>query len=197
VVFGSYVEQTTIDLFKLHLRPMQNKQEHDRIFGPNSPLGSFSARIEMAYMLRWIPERVRENLHAFRKIRNLFAHEAYKVTVNDRQVIDLFGNIAIDVERFLDRMNSTDQGQYIDIKSLSRSDGMLLALIFVAQEAFEALLVGPVAVACQVQPASIMTNWDALPARVQTLRRNVVRAILTGFCGLSDIGPAPVPAVQQ
>jgi DNA-binding MltR family transcriptional regulator len=46
--------------------------------GTNSPLGSFSARINMAYALGWIGPKMRESLHSIRDIRNGFAHH-YKL----------------------------------------------------------------------------------------------------------------------
>lgn len=46
------------------------------LFSHNGPLGTFSAKIDMAYMLALISPTVRKDLHLLRKIRNEFAHTA-------------------------------------------------------------------------------------------------------------------------
>lgn len=46
------------------------------VFSHNGPLGTFSAKIDMAYMLALISPLVRKDLHLLRKIRNEFAHTA-------------------------------------------------------------------------------------------------------------------------
>lgn len=59
----------------------------DRLFdGGNAPLGTFSARIEMAYRLGLIQQSTKELLNIFRKIRNEFAHHYDEVSFNDVRV---------------------------------------------------------------------------------------------------------------
>jgi hypothetical protein len=48
--------------------------EATRIFGPMGPLGTFSAKIEIAYMFDLIEKQVRDDLRLIKGIRNNFAH---------------------------------------------------------------------------------------------------------------------------
>jgi DNA-binding MltR family transcriptional regulator len=51
------------------------KVKHD-IFSHNGPLGTFSSKIDMAFMLGLISNNTKRDLHLLRKIRNEFAHSA-------------------------------------------------------------------------------------------------------------------------
>lgn len=54
--------------------------EDERITGdflsPNGPLGTFSSRIDLAYLLGLISKKAHRDLHLIRKIRNDFGHKA-------------------------------------------------------------------------------------------------------------------------
>ena len=69
IIFSSYIEEKTVDLFKLHMRNL-SKAQYNSIFGPNGPLSTFSARINLAYSLYWITEKTYQNLNKTRKLRN-------------------------------------------------------------------------------------------------------------------------------
>lgn len=45
------------------------------ILGQSKPLGTFSARIDMSYLLGHISAQIRKDLHLIRKIRNAFGHD--------------------------------------------------------------------------------------------------------------------------
>lgn len=62
--------RTTLVDDKEHIKKIMKSTE--------GPLGSFSARIDMAYALGWIGPKMRESLHGIRDIRNGFAHH-YKL----------------------------------------------------------------------------------------------------------------------
>lgn len=50
------------------------------LLGQSRPLASFSARIDLAYLLGIISKTVRRDLHLIRKIRNEFGHKAIKLS---------------------------------------------------------------------------------------------------------------------
>ncbi|MGA3949196.1 MltR family transcriptional regulator [Ralstonia nicotianae] len=56
------------------------------IFEFNGALGTFSSRIDMAYLLGLLPKNARQDLHAIRKIRNEFAHTASPISFDDERV---------------------------------------------------------------------------------------------------------------
>jgi hypothetical protein len=178
VLLGSYLEQMSIDLLKLHLRVPKSRAEYERIFGPNGPLGSFSARIDIAHSLQWIPDRVRDHLHAFRKLRNLFAHEAYKIDISDSAVVDLLRNIQVDVEATIRRVNQALEEEQKIVEPLTEQQVVLVKLLFVAGEMIESLLAGPIIQAFRVDARSVLGDWHHAPEAVLNVRRNMARSML-------------------
>jgi DNA-binding MltR family transcriptional regulator len=59
---------------------VNNERVIKDLFSPNGSLGSFSARIDFAYLLGLISDRTRANLHLLRKIRNDFAHIVSRIS---------------------------------------------------------------------------------------------------------------------
>jgi DNA-binding MltR family transcriptional regulator len=53
-----------------------DKGTADDVFRPDGPLGSFAARIKIAYLLDLIEPFARKDLDCIRRIRNDFAHRA-------------------------------------------------------------------------------------------------------------------------
>jgi hypothetical protein len=74
IVAAALIEDLLERLHIKHFVPPASKE--DSLFaGPNAPLGSFSAKIDLAYRLGFISARLCSDLHLLRKIRNRFAHE--------------------------------------------------------------------------------------------------------------------------
>src|SRR5829696_108003 len=59
----------------LRTRVVQEKKLIENLFDQDRPLGTFSARINVAYAFGLVSEGVYRDLHAIREIRNRFAHE--------------------------------------------------------------------------------------------------------------------------
>ena len=66
-------------------RPLNN-DETDRLFGPDQPLGSFSAKIKLVYALSMCDRRDAQNLDSLRAIRNAFAHDKKPLTFKTAEV---------------------------------------------------------------------------------------------------------------
>ena len=60
--------------------------------GFNAPIGTFSARIKMAFCLGLITDEERSDANTMRKIRNEFAHD-HKASFEDQSIIDLCNNL--------------------------------------------------------------------------------------------------------
>jgi len=66
------------DLLEKYLKMMlfPSSSKNDRLFdGPQSPLSSFSSKVEMALRMGVISSEEAESLHLVRRIRNRFAHD--------------------------------------------------------------------------------------------------------------------------
>lgn len=58
------------------------------ILRPDGPLGSFSSRIDMAYLLGLIGATPRRDLHLIRRIRNDMGHSAKRVSFEDQSTAE-------------------------------------------------------------------------------------------------------------
>ena len=56
------------------------------ILGISGPLGTFSARIDMSYLLGIVGPKIHRDLHLMRKIRNIFGHDYKLVSFNDQRI---------------------------------------------------------------------------------------------------------------
>lgn len=54
---------------------VQDKSTHEKIFGSNGGLSTFSSKIDMAYALGLLGKEAKSDLHKIRKMRNAFAHD--------------------------------------------------------------------------------------------------------------------------
>lgn len=67
---------------------VDDRKEVQRIFGPEQPLGSFGARITIAFCLGLISREEKADLRIIQKIRNRFAHELPGISFEDRSISD-------------------------------------------------------------------------------------------------------------
>jgi DNA-binding MltR family transcriptional regulator len=67
----------------LRARLVDDAKTVQEFFRPDGPLGSFSARIDMAYLLGLIGPAARRDLHLIRKIRNDFGHNPSPINFSD------------------------------------------------------------------------------------------------------------------
>lgn len=70
-------------------RLVNDKRVADRMFTGLGPLSSFSAKIDMGFLLGLYGEEGARMLHAVRRIRNLFAHDMNPIDFNTQQVGDI------------------------------------------------------------------------------------------------------------
>lgn len=73
IVIASLVEtRLTIALqMELHQEP----KIIEKLFRPSGPIGSFSAKIDLAYLMGIVSEQAHKDLVNMKNIRNMFAHE--------------------------------------------------------------------------------------------------------------------------
>ncbi len=55
----------------------------DNLFDPDRPLGTFSAKINLAYRLGLISDDIEHAMQMIRRIRNEFAHSVEKASLSD------------------------------------------------------------------------------------------------------------------
>lgn len=85
ILSACYLDELLDQLLKIMLKP--NNEKNDPLFdGPQAPLSTFSAKIELASRLGAIPEETKKSLHLIRKIRNKFAHSLTECDFNDPEI---------------------------------------------------------------------------------------------------------------
>jgi DNA-binding MltR family transcriptional regulator len=73
VLAACYLDELLGQLLRFVLKPVENGR--DSLFeGAQAPLGTFSSKIDLAFRLGLIDEKVSKSLHFVRRIRNEFAH---------------------------------------------------------------------------------------------------------------------------
>lgn len=70
---AAFLDSQLEELLRLCLVP--DKDVSEELLSASKPLGTFSARIDMAYALGKIGPKARRDLHLIRKIRNDFGHD--------------------------------------------------------------------------------------------------------------------------
>lgn len=97
----AWIEDELTKLLKAKCLPTHQKND-DEIFGVAGPVGTFSAKIDLAYRLGVIRQKTKKSLHLCRRLRNDFAHLTNRLsfaepTVKDRvQEIFRFNEIVLD-----------------------------------------------------------------------------------------------------
>lgn len=81
---AAYLDDKLRELIELRL--VQDTKIIRRAFDFNGPLGSFSSRINFAYLLGLLPKNAMRDLHTIREIRNQFAHYAAPLSYDHEKV---------------------------------------------------------------------------------------------------------------
>jgi hypothetical protein len=123
IVAASVVEELLLGLLRGRLVP--NDSSQDTLFdGPNAPLGTFSAKIDLAYRVGAISHRLARDCHLIRKIRNRFAHEleggSFETAGVHSQVAELVRshNDGGRIDKLLRKPYDTTRGHFLLITAL-------------------------------------------------------------------------------
>ena len=81
-----YLDECLNQLLKAIFVPVDSKS--DLLFdGPSAPLGTYFAKVELAYRMRLFDDEMRDSLNLIRKIRNEFAHDLGTNSFNNESVL--------------------------------------------------------------------------------------------------------------
>jgi DNA-binding MltR family transcriptional regulator len=183
LIFASYLEDRVRLLIKSHLRHVSSAVVEEQIFGSNGPLSTFGSRISLSHQLGWISPTQKAKLDAFRKIRNEFAHSAFRVKLTDPSIADKLSIIDYDVRFFLTPIRETftsksDADPIVSDDEITSAQENLCNLALLAMRTFMDYLVLPSSIAFQVDPHDIAATFDESPVVLQELRRQVSRTVL-------------------
>lgn len=91
ILAASIIDDLLFKLLDHHLVPYPGS--NDPIFSNNGPLSTFSNKINLAYRLGLISDKMSKTIHWIRKIRNVAAHEYQTVNFDSQKVKDITENI--------------------------------------------------------------------------------------------------------
>ncbi len=93
LVLASLIEDKIESLISYNMLDLSSSSSRDRMFSGNGPLSTFGNRLTICYHLGWISKQTFIRINCIRKIRNEFAHNAYKVDFNTQSVKGFFPEI--------------------------------------------------------------------------------------------------------
>jgi hypothetical protein len=127
ITLGAFLDGAIEFLIAQNTRPQSTQPEFEDAFGINGPLGSFSARIEVAYLFRLIDESVRGQLNVIRELRNACAHSKRPISFATLELANVCKRVLHPVGMFRLRGDSAE-----DLKSAFTAECLLLhnVLIF-------------------------------------------------------------------
>lgn len=92
IVGAANVDDLLKSLIEHSLLPPLNKKQ-DELLSDNSPISSFSSRINLCYRLGLIDKQLCQLLHILKKLRNDFAHKVRGCDLNSSPHSDMIGTL--------------------------------------------------------------------------------------------------------
>ncbi len=154
VLSTSYVDSCFTDAFKKNLINLTSDAE-DVLFGGTGPFATFSAKIRTAHALGWISRSVSNDLHILRRIRNTFAHDPYKTSLDHSDIARQIRNMP---SREIAVLNAyREKGHEIKL-SLRTLFMTRIAMIFF--ESMKEMFLLPLAREHRISPAAIAGTFE-------------------------------------
>ncbi len=100
IIAGSLVEIRLTAAIKMHLK-VSNEKIESNLFRPSGPLGSFSNKIDLAFLMGIISERAHKEISTIKDIRNKFAHYLDIVDFESQHIKDKCINLTFATELIL------------------------------------------------------------------------------------------------
>ena len=97
LVAGALIDEKLRDALESFLCPVKSTER--LLNEPNSPLGTFSARIDACFALGLIDDFEYQEISLVRKVRNMFAHSKHGFSFHDEKVAGLCASFKSDLPR--------------------------------------------------------------------------------------------------
>lgn len=169
VVLGtSYIDTHMTDSWRRNM-PGKSKAEYDALFDGSGPLATFSAKIRLAHSLDWISDATNKDLHLLRKIRNLFAHDPYKTSLEDNEIMNLITALDPHGEGKIMEIVSESVGFRVTMPTRLKLHHRMMAI---CSRTMVEMLAGKIAQTKSVPLEAVIGNYDKGPESL----RNALRA---------------------
>jgi DNA-binding MltR family transcriptional regulator len=183
LIFSFYLEHSVRLLLKSRLHHLDSAKEDEAIFGSNGPLNTFGNRISLSYQLGWISPQQKKKLDSFRKVRNEFAHRAFKVKLSDNNIAELFKVIDYNLHETLKPMResivtvTSMSDPLLPDDAITQEQEFLCNLALLAEKTFTELLVIPTAIAFRVHPKDVAGTHEEGPRVVNDLHHALAETL--------------------
>jgi hypothetical protein len=88
ITLGAFLDDALEHRLSKAMRPLE-KEEYREAFRFDGPLGSFSAKIEMCYLLKLIEEDRRSQMHDIREMRNACANSKRPISFKNTELANV------------------------------------------------------------------------------------------------------------
>jgi hypothetical protein len=177
LIFSSFLEDKIEQLLRFQLKEKRSAVDDAAMFSGNGPLGTFSNRIMVAHQLGWLRDENKRRINLFRKLRNEFAHAAYRVSFSDAKIVSYFGNLKGDLEGFIARVGPLAKSQanlvLFDVDEIDLKTKYLCWLAILAHSVCMDLLLLPKCLAFEVDPADV-SNTKTAPDVITDITRAMI-----------------------
>jgi DNA-binding MltR family transcriptional regulator len=98
IVAGAMIDASLTDVLRKELQPNSSNHVQDvqaNLFQADGPLGSFAAKISLAYLLGYFTQEAYADLQNFKYIRNLFAHSSEYNSFTVQRIKDRCANFKL------------------------------------------------------------------------------------------------------
>ena len=182
LVLSSLLEDKLSDLIQRQLPNLQTKSDREEVFSGTGPLSTFSNRLKMCYFLGWLSQPTYSRLNSFRRIRNAFAHGAYRVSFEDAEVSKHFPPLFDGLQPYVDRLlpmvwEDPNYANLRHIADLTLQERVLCALAVLVGTALQEMLLLPVARHYGVNPKDV--QGDKSPKNLYDALGNMLSALYT------------------
>ncbi|USG61008.1 hypothetical protein NBZ79_17770 [Sneathiella marina] len=191
LIYSSYLEDKMFELISLRLFFLDSKSDERRMFSGSGPFSSFESRIFLSYHLGWLNSAQKNKLNAFRKMRNEFAHNAFRTNFDDPKIQSFLKTMDYDLDEFLNPIRSSliENGiaPLLEKDAISIEKEFLANLSILAHRTFLDYLVLPSAMAHKVSPNDIMkSGFDSMPEPCRDINLRLSDVLLK-LLGSEDI----------
>lgn len=187
LILSSYLEDRVNYLLAARMKHLDSVKSRDAMFGGTGPLGTLGNRLLLAYQLGWLTAHQKKKLDAFRKIRNEFAHNAFRASYSDETIVSHLNIIDADIPGLLEHLRKVivENGvndPFVDRNELPKRIEILSNFLILLVDTFEQLLVLPEAEHHRVIPKDIYgDDFDAAPECLKSLKKEKSSALLYLF----------------
>ncbi|KJS09280.1 MAG: hypothetical protein VR78_16315 [Hoeflea sp. BRH_c9] len=98
IIGTSFLEARLEQIIKI-MMPAKDRDVEGKIFSGSGPMATFSAKIDVGYLMQFYPAETRALLHKIRCIRNDAAHSTEPVTFETPTIKDRSENLVRDTDR--------------------------------------------------------------------------------------------------